>query len=428
MSKGGFPKTVLVIGWVWPEPKASAAGDHMISILTLLLDQNCDITFSSPAQRTELSAPLESLGIHCRDIEINNESFDVFVTALNPDLVIFDRYMMEEQFGWRVEQACPEAIRVLDTEDLHSLREHRQQCAKSTLNESSIGQTSQSELHSDKGIREVAAIYRCDLSLIISKTEVDLLINDYQIPPAILQHLPFRLPIEHEARMNREPSLPFSERKDFITIGNFRHPPNWDSVLWLKKLWPEIRRQLPGVNLHIYGAYLPKKASDLHNPKQGFLVHGWIDDAFDAMSQARVCLSPLKFGAGLKGKLLLAMAAGTPSVTTGVGAESMTTGLWPGAIVDTDEDIVSSAISLYNDENQWQKAHQTAHAMALKDYGVSGWGSEFIQNIERLSEDLPSYRSKNFIGQILRHQHHRATKFMSQWIEAKNKLSEFVPK
>ncbi len=424
MSERVFPKTVLVIGWVWPEPKASAAGDHMVSILTLLLEQECTITFASPAQMTELSAPLQSLGIRCQTIEVNNSSFDQFISGLNPQLVIFDRYMMEEQFGWRVEQSCPNAIRVLDTEDLHSLREHRQQLAKLESRSSSNQSPENLSLHSDKGIREVASIYRSDLSLIISKAEVDLLSHQYQIPADIIQHLPFRLPTEYEVRMQRGPQVPFERRKDFITIGNFRHPPNWDSVLWLKKMWPDIRRQLPGVNLHIYGAYLPKKASDLHNPKQGFMVHGWVDDAYEAMENARICLSPLNFGAGLKGKLLLAMAAGTPSITTPIGAESMVNGSWPGCIADSDAEIIRASVSLYKNSTLWQQAHHATQTNAVDRYGSKGWGEEFVQKIKQLNADIVTHRSKNFIGQILRHQHHRATQFMSQWIEVKNKLAE----
>ncbi len=424
MLNGEFPKNVLVIGWVWPEPKASAAGDHMLSILQLLKAQGCHITFASPAQKTDLSAPLESIGVHCQAIEVNNTSFDEFLQKLNPYLVVFDRYMMEEQFGWRVEKVCPDAIRVLDTEDLHSLREYRQQQAKVGSNNDNTASSENVQLHSDKGIREVASIYRCDLSLIISKAEFELLQNTYQLPQSILHHLPFCLPEAHKSQVTSQETPGFERRKDFITIGNFRHPPNWDSVLWLKKLWPEIRRQLPGVNLHIYGAYLPKKASELHNQKQGFLVHGWVDDAYEVMQQARVCLSPLRFGAGLKGKLLLAMSAGTPSVTTSVGAESMTDDQWPGLLAESDSEIVQSAVELYINKSAWQSRHELSLRIAQERYGSDQWGQSLVDAIAQISADVDRHRSGNFVGQILRHQHHRATQFMSQWIEAKNKLSE----
>ena len=95
---------VLVIGYVWPEPRSSAAGGHMMQILETFLTQGWDITFSSPATIGEHKADLPALGIAECAIELNNSSFDDFICELAPDIVLFDRFMMEEQFGWRVEK------------------------------------------------------------------------------------------------------------------------------------------------------------------------------------------------------------------------------------------------------------------------------------------------------------------------------------
>src|SRR5471032_753167 len=124
---------VLVIGYVWPEPRSSAAGGHMMQILESFLAQGWDITFSSPAVTGEHKADLPALGIRECAIELNNSSFDEFIQQLAPDIVLFDRFMMEEQFGWRVEKSCPQALRVLETCDLQSLRDARQQRLKDHL-------------------------------------------------------------------------------------------------------------------------------------------------------------------------------------------------------------------------------------------------------------------------------------------------------
>ena len=106
------PTHVLIIGYVWPEPRSSAAGGHMMQIIDSFLQHGWQITFSSPAGVGEHKADLAVLGINEVAIELNNSSFDTFISELAPDIVLFDRFMMEEQFGWRVEKHCPNALRV----------------------------------------------------------------------------------------------------------------------------------------------------------------------------------------------------------------------------------------------------------------------------------------------------------------------------
>ena len=288
---------VLVIGYVWPEPNSSAAGSHMMSLLRLFKRQGWQVTFASPAQRTEHMVDLSQEGITNEAIALNCSSFDTFISELKPDLVMFDRFMMEEQFGWRVEKNCPAALRILDTEDLQCLRNARHEAVKKQR------ELEPQDLSSDLAKREIAAIYRCDLSLIISSHEMTLLAETFNVPGSILHHLPFMI----EPKASQQPELNFNERSHFISIGNFRHAPNWDAVLVLSQLWPAIRKQCPDAQLHIYGSYPPPKATALNNPKSGFLVKGWADDAFEVMARARVCLAPLRFGAGIKGKFIDAM-------------------------------------------------------------------------------------------------------------------------
>src|SRR5690606_31754911 len=157
---------------------------------------------------------------------------------------------------------------------------------------------------------ELASILRCDLSLIISEYEMELLQNRFKIASEILYYLPFLVAAVSESTPT------FEERQNFLAIGNLLHTPNVDSVLQLKKFWPEIRQQLPDAELHIYGAYAPQQLLQLHNTKEGFLIRGWADDVEIAMKTYRVQLAPLRFGAGLKGKFLDAMHFGLPSVTT----------------------------------------------------------------------------------------------------------------
>ena len=408
--------TVLVVGYVWPEPDSSAAGRHMLTLLEFFKAHHCRVVFATPSQPTDHMIELGDYGIESKAIQLNDSSFDEFVSALSPQLVLFDRFMMEEQFGWRVEKACPDALRILDTEDLQSLRGARQQALKSGT-EFSLNDLKSSDLAK----REIAAIYRSDLSLIISDFEHCLLTQEFKINTALLHHLPFIIDTQFESTQTPE----FQQRNHFVTIGNFRHAPNWDSVLYLQEIWPMIRKVQPKAELHIYGSYPPKKATQLDNPKTGFRIKGWAEDAHKVLSQARVCLSPLRFGAGIKGKLIDSMLTGTPSVTTQIGAEGMCGELpWPGLVADSKQQIVEAAIQLYQDQQLWEAKRENIGPILNSRYQKNNLLPVLWDKLETTYNNLASHRNDNFIGSMLLHHTMKSTQFMSKWIEAKNKLKK----
>lgn len=421
---------VLAIGYVWPEPSSSAAGGHMMQLLEAFLAVGWQVTFASPASSGEYKADLQALGIDERAIVLNDSGFDAFVRELAPDVVLFDRFMMEEQFGWRVAKHCPQALRVLETCDLHGLREARQRLLKARLKASpdaddfsELFATGTATLYNamasaDVTLREIAALYRCDLNLMISDAESHLLATLFKVPEALLHWCPLMLDAQTSA-------LPgFADRQHFLSIGNFRHEPNWDAVLWLKQtLWPLIRQQLPEAQLHVYGAYTPPKATALDNPKQGFRVLNRAPDALQVMARARVNLAPLRFGAGIKGKLADAMLCGTPSVTTPVGAEGMHGALaWPGAIGQSATALANAAIALYSDPHRWQLAHDAGNYLLAERFGRERHARALVQRIESLLARLAEHRLANFTGAMLQHHQHKSTQYMAQWIEAKNRL------
>ncbi|CAI8785395.1 Glycosyltransferase [Pseudomonas sp. IT-P12] len=420
---------VLVIGYVWPEPKSSAAGGYVMQLLGTFLQQGWDVTFSSPAGPGEHQEDLTALGIREAPIELNNSSFDAFVSQLAPDIVLFEQFMMEEQFGWRVEKHCPGALRVLGTQDLQSLRHARHQRLKDRLKASdddndfsdlfapALREEFELMAETDMAKREIAALYRCDLNLMISEVEIELLVEQFKVPRSLLHWCP--LTVEPPSA----PPAPFEPRAHFLSIGNFRHAPNWDAVLWMKTtVWPLIRQQLPTAQLHIYGAYTPPKATALHNAAQGFHVLNWAQDALQVMTAARVLLAPLRFGAGIKGKILDAMICGTPNVTTPIGAEGMHgEAAWPGAVTRTAQAFADQAVQLYRDETRWRNAQQLGLALLSERYRQSVHGPALIERLMHVRQHLEQLRRDNFTGSMLRHHQHKSTQYMAQWIEAKNR-------
>ena len=376
----------------------------MMQLISLFREANYDITFATTASETTYSEDLFAKEISVIPILLNDATFDVFISELNPNIVLFDRFITEEQFGWRVSENCPLALRILDTEDLHFLRKAREEAYKNN---------NEVNLFSETAKRELASILRCDLSLIISVAEMQLLTETFKIPKELLYYLPFLM----EPFLKETPS--FEERQHFISMGNFQHAPNVDAVIFLKKeIWPLIKKQLPEAELHIYGAYTPKYISEMHNENDGFLIKGWVEDGKKVMQQARVCVAPLRFGAGLKGKLLEAALNGTPSVTTCIGGEGMFS---IAHISESASAFVEATVSLYKKKQLWKAQQKIAFEVIEEQFLKVHFFSKFLETVAQLEKGVVQHRQKYFIGQILQHQTLYATKFMSKWIEEKQK-------
>lgn len=408
-------KRILILGTVWPEPRSSAAGSRMMQLIQFFKSREAQITFACSASNLEYSEDLDRLGIATESIKLNDSSFDGFIVELDPQLVLFDRFMTEEQFGWRVAEHCPDAIKILDTEDLHCLRYGRHQALKQ-------GRAfTPKDLYSDEARREIASIYRSDLSLIISEFEMGLLTDFFKIDKSILHYSPFMMEPVTDVDQNGLPG--FQERTHFISIGNFLHEPNWDAVRYLKEeIWGMIREELPEAELHIYGAYSSQKVEQLHNKSDGFLVKGRAEDAGDVIKQAKILLAPLRFGAGLKGKLMNAMKYGTPSITTDIGAEGMyPDSEWPGFVENDPKLYAEKAVRLYKDQQQWETKQKIGFKKFNSLFDKAEISEKLANRISQIEEDLETHRQHNFIGSIFNRNTIQSYKYMSKWIEEKNK-------
>ena len=200
------------------------------------------------------------------------------------------------------------------------------------------------------------------------------------------------------------------------------HEPNWQTVLQLKKLWKNIKNQLPEAEIHIYGAYASEKVFQLHNEKEGFIIKGKAESVETVFKTAKVLLAPIPFGAGIKGKLLESMQFGLPNVTSAVGAEAMHGNHdWNGFITDNETEFVEKAVLLYQDENLWQKSQENGYKIVENRFKKELFEPHFIHKIQEISENLELHRNQNFLGKILQHHTLQSTKYLSKWIEEKNK-------
>ena len=409
---------VLWICLVWPEPQSSAAGVRTRQLIEVCHARfGAEFSVCSPCHPNKYQKQLDELGIQTSNIAANDQGFDLLLKDFQPDLVFFDRFMIEEQFSWRVRQHCPDAMRILDTIDLHSLRRVREKLTASGRSSLTL---SDSDLQSKDALREIAAIFRSDLTLLVSSFEIELLKKHFHLATESLELVrPFY--------KIATPIIDFEERKNFVTIGNFNHAPNLDSVKILhNSIWPMMRQQLAmrgvyNVELHVYGAYPNQVVNALDDRAADFRVLGWAEDVQSTLSRYRVNLAALRFGAGIKGKICDGWSVGTPCAATTIAAEGICDQHSFGGVVEHDfMRFAEQSIELYQNLDRWNQAQRLGFEVLKKSFDQECNTKQFLAALEDLGSNLVARRERNFIGAMLWYHANRSSEYFSRWIEAKN--------
>lgn len=407
-------RPALIFSTVFPEPSSSAAGVRQMQWIRILLEFSDRVVLASPsALKSERDWGYQPMpaGVELISLPLNDWSLVDWIRELAPSIVLFDRFITEEQFGPLVRDAVPGALRLLETQDLHFLRRARGDSLKEMTS-----------FQSETALRETASILRSDHSFVVSSYEARLLSREFGIDPAAVDWIPFAYPEGEGTGAEGD----FNSRSGFQFIGNFRHAPNLDGLRWFRKeVWPLVRKRLPGVEWKIHGAYPSAEVVQWHHPKEdGIRVVGGVKELSDAFQGVRVNLAPLRFGAGVKGKLLDGFHHGVPAVSTPVGAEGLMLtedrSAFPGLVIDSVQDWVEACVRLHEDRLLWTESRKRARALMLDLYSSE---KVTLQFRTRLSEILARHErgeTPRWISRILRDEFQTGRKYFSKWIEAKN--------
>ena len=367
-------KRLLYISTVWPETRASAAGVRSFQMLKYLSKYVFDeVACASISKETTYKSEMESIAnteafsVPCKP---NDSTFDEELKKFDPDVVIFERFMLEEMFGWRVRKTLPNAMRVLDTQDLHFVRRFRERevtkLRPGEFNAQNLRDIKVSGSKDEFMLREIASIVRCDATLLVSTFELDLLRNKFPFVSQSKLHIApfFYNPIQSESFRSLERRKPWSA----MTIGTFRHAPNVDSVYFLRD---DIAPLTERVKYKVYGAYPSREHMKMSTNSDRFRVMGpAVESAQKCISRHRILIAPLRFGAGIKGKIADSWRSGTPVVTTPIGAEGMgwqwdvdDNACWGGLVADDADGIANCVNRLMCDDNLWVRCQSKGHQL-----------------------------------------------------------------
>ncbi|MEO7742748.1 MAG: glycosyltransferase [Usitatibacter sp.] len=284
------------------------------------------------------------------------------------DIIILARYYVAAPHIDAVRRHAPRALLVLDTIDLHYLRQRR----LAALEKSSALAQGAQKTHQ----QEIDCIQRSDVTWVVSEVERDILSREVPSARVLVQSL------IHDLGPRRNG---FGERAGLLFVGGFRHPPNIDAALWyVGEIAPLLAEMLPGVTTHFIGSNAPRAILDLQAP--GIDVVGYVPDLEPWLERCRVSVSPLRYGAGMKGKVIESMSHGLPVVATAMSVEGMRLAPDKEAVMAEEPRAFAEAVArLYRDEGLWNRVSQSARDH-VKDHFSREVAAEGLGRLFEISE------------------------------------------
>ena len=335
-------RQVLVIDALTPQPDRDSGSLRLFNLMRLLREEGAHVVFLPAHRRYEgrYTDALRRLGVEAWHAPYAARA-PAWLAEHGPrfDVVMACRHYVASEFLPLLQRHAPQAKRVFDSIDLHYLRESRtaQVCGDPALARAAERTRRQ----------ELAVIASADTTLVVSAVEREVLAAD--APGA-------RVEVLSNLHSVAGPGLPFEERHDLVFVGGFRHPPNVDAVRWfVSEVLPRVRERLPEVRFHCIGADVPADIEALA-ALPGVEVHGYVPDIKPYMDGCRLALAPLRYGAGVKGKVNLSMAHGQPVIATGCAAEGMH--LVDGRdvlVADGAEAFANAVVRAYGDRALWER-------------------------------------------------------------------------
>jgi len=282
------------------------------------------------------------------------------------DAVLLCRLAIAAPYLAPTRRLAPQAMCIFDTVDLHFLREQRAAEVSGSQRMRRQSVTSRQ--------RELALIRESDVSFVVSPVELDMLRRE--LPDS-------RIELVSNIHEIHGRGAPFSQRRDLLFVGGFGHPPNEDAVRWfVADILPLLRARDPSILFHIAGDVTPEARHALD--QRGIEMHGRVDDLAGLMNRCKVSVAPLRFGAGVKGKVNMAMSYGLPVVATPIAAEGMH--------LSNGHDVLIAATAAEFADAVWRVYHDAALWAHLSDGGIHNVQRHFSPNLalQTLRSVLPA--------------------------------------
>ena len=380
-----YRRQVLVIEWKTPRPNSDSGSRtvyYTIEILTLL---GYHVTFL-PVELNHggvYTDSLECIGVRCIDSSIY-PSVREFLKAEGSSFgfILLNRVSVVASHMEQIKANCPQAKLIFNTVDLHFVRELRD-AEISGASPAAALQTKQQELD---------VVRASDLTIVLSHAEEIILCDE--VPEANITVLPLVF-----SELDQEPPG-FDARADILFIGSFPHKPNVDAVLhFADTIFPALRERLPGIRFHVVGSEPTAEVLRLAE-RPGIIVHGFVQDIAPLFRSVRLTVAPLRFGAGIKGKIATSLAFGVPCVCTPIAAEGMRIDDGQHVLIaETVQEWCDAIAGVYDNAEQWAQISQQSRQIAVDEFSLAANTQRVATMMARLDPDAADMAFLRFGGQ-----------------------------
>jgi len=347
---------VLVIDATTPEPDKDSGSVRLVNILKSLVALGHKPVFFAENRQflVGYSDALQQLGVEVLWGPWLDPIAHLKQHGHRYQAVFVSRHYVLTPLMSVLREYAPRARVLFDTVDLHYLREQR--AAALEGKPELLKQAARTQL------AELRLTRAADVTLVVSPVEKELLARE--VPNAWVEILSN----VHEVA---GPGPSFADRRDLYFVGGFQHTPNVDAVLWfVKDVWPTVAAALPGVNFHIIGSRMPDTIAALADER--IIVHGHVPSMDPFLDGCRLSVAPLRYGAGVKGKVNQSMAHGQPVVATTVAAEGMNLRHEEDVLIADDPLVFAGeVIRLYGDEVLWTRLANAGLANIERHFSIA---------------------------------------------------------
>ena len=372
---------VLIIDHCIPMPDRDSGSMDVYNLMLVLRDSGYQVTFASNDDLRfdeKYTRATQRVGVEVLHKPfINSVKSHLAAHGSRYNLVILMRPQVMEAHIDAVRQLCPSAKVIFHTIDLHFIRMARQASVERSQDLSNDAERMR--------MLELKLIDRADIATVVSERELVVLRDTYNKPNVRL--LPF-------ARHIRGTQKPFSQRSGAVFVGGFRHQPNIDAVLWLvNEIMPLVWRVAPEFDIHVVGPDAPLSVIRLAGDR--VVVHGFIADLDTFLDKRRISLAPLRYGAGIKGKVGHAMSMGIPTVATSIAVEGMSLAAGDGVIIaDSPDEFASAMLRVDGEAERWNSLSLESIRKAKTLWGVETCQSRVKALLSELGLDIPATSKK----------------------------------